>query len=94
MVGTLADDPKGAAALETGTSQPRRVRSPLVRSAVSLAGALAEWLHPSAEHLDHSGGTEPGAGAEEPDDTGTDPRDGDESVGGVAPEAPLASEAS
>ena len=94
VVGTLADDPKGAATLETGTDQRRWLRSPLVRSAVSLADALAEWLHPDAELVDESGSSEPDAGADEPDGTGNVPRDGDEPVANVAPEAPLASEAS
>ena len=94
VVGTLADDPKGAAALETGTDQRRRLRSPLVRSAVTLAGALAEWLHPDAERIDQPEGTEPDAEADEPDNTTAAPRNGDEQIVDVAPEAPLASEAS
>lgn len=93
VVGTLADDPKGAAALETGTSQPRRVRSPLVRSAASFADALADWLHPDAEHVDQSEGTDPDVEAE-PDGTGAAPRDGDAQVADAESEAPLASEAS
>lgn len=94
VVGTLADDPKGATALEAGTSQHRRVRSPLVRSAVSLAGAMADWLHPGTEHLDHPDSSEPDADADEPDDTSSGATESEQAAEGIAPETPLASEAS
>jgi MinD-like ATPase involved in chromosome partitioning or flagellar assembly len=94
VVGTLADDPNGAAALEAGTSQHRRVRSPLVRSAVSLAGAMADWLHPDAELVDHTDGIEPDGEVDEPDDTGSGATESEEAAEGIAPETPLASEAS
>ena len=94
VVGTLADDPKGATALETGTSQHRRARSPLVRSAVSLAGAMAEWLHPNAEHVDDPEPTEEDVEVAEPEDIGSGALESDQTGDGIAPETPLASEAS
>lgn len=51
VVGTIADDPRGAKALETGAHPSRARRSALVRSATTFAASLASWLHPhGTEH--------------------------------------------
>ena len=46
VFGIIADDRKGARALEQGGSPARVRRSALVRSAASLARSLDGWLHP------------------------------------------------
>lgn len=45
VVGVLADDPKGAAALERGGSARRVRRSALVRSASELSASIEAWVH-------------------------------------------------
>ena len=70
VLGVIAHDPRGAAALESG-GHPRRVRrSALVRSAATLAASIATWLHPEPpEAIDHEeaeGATpEPSSASEE-----------------------------
>ena len=50
VLGVVADDPRGATALETGGNPVRVRRSALVRSASTLAAAIAAWLHPEPAH--------------------------------------------
>lgn len=45
VVGVLANDPRGAAALERGGSARRIRRSALVRSASELSASIAGWVH-------------------------------------------------
>jgi len=45
VVATIADDRRGATAAEQGASGRRLARTPLVRSAASLADQLQHWLH-------------------------------------------------
>lgn len=49
VLGVIADDARGATALETGGHPKRLRRSPLVRSASTLAASLSSWLHPADE---------------------------------------------
>jgi MinD-like ATPase involved in chromosome partitioning or flagellar assembly len=46
VVAVLPDDPRTARALAAGTMSARIMKSPLVRTAASVADDLAEWLHP------------------------------------------------
>lgn len=57
VLGSIADDPRGANALETGASPVRVRRSALVRSAATFAASLAQWLHPEPD--DRIASTEP-----------------------------------
>lgn len=47
VVGVIADDSRAAGKLESGVVSSKLVRSPLVRSAGSLAEVLAQWLRPN-----------------------------------------------
>ncbi len=46
VVGVISDDSRAAGKLESGVVSSKLVRSPLVRSAGSLAEVLADWLRP------------------------------------------------
>lgn len=48
VVAVIADDPRTATSLRGGATSSRITRSPLVRSAASLAETLDGWLHPPA----------------------------------------------
>lgn len=67
VVGVIADDPRGADALEHGGSPKRLRRSALVRSAAELAHQLDGWLHPGHESSAAEAEPEPVAPAPEPD---------------------------
>ena len=49
VAGVIADDPRGAKALEQGSTSSRLRRTALVRTAKALAGDLAQSLHPKID---------------------------------------------
>ena len=49
VVAAVPSDPKGAAAVAGAASGRRARRTPLVRSAATLADNLVAWLHPDVE---------------------------------------------
>ncbi|MCB0994227.1 MAG: hypothetical protein KDB21_03985 [Acidimicrobiales bacterium] len=51
VAGVIADDPRGAAALEGGAAGSRLRRSALARSATALAETLAKRHHPLAQQM-------------------------------------------
>lgn len=46
VLGVIADDPRGAAALETDGNPGRVKRSPMVRTAAALSSSIDSWLYP------------------------------------------------
>lgn len=57
VVGVLADDPRGAAALERGGSDRRIRRSALIRSASELSVSIAGWVHRNQPRRASNGST-------------------------------------
>lgn len=52
VAGVIADDPRGAKALEQGSTASRLRRTAIVRTAKALAGDLAQSLHPAIGESD------------------------------------------
>ena len=52
VAGVIADDPRGAKALEQGSTASRLRRTAIVRTAKALAGDLAQSLHPEIGETD------------------------------------------